>query len=127
MRGSVTDFERLEAYREARVVAVRVFEVTKAFPPEECYALVNQFRRSVRSIGAQIAEAWGKRRYPRHFVSKLSDADAEQLEAPHWLVVAVDCGYIRSREARELRRRLDRIGRMLNVMMQKAEQFRTKG
>ena len=123
--GLVTDFEQLEVYREARTAATRVFEVTKGFPQEECYSLVDQIRQASRSIGAQIAEAWGKRRYPRYFVSKLSDADAEQLQTRHWLDVAVDCKYLSAEEARELSEQLDRIGRKLNIMMKKAEHFRT--
>ena len=125
MHGLVTDFEQLEVYQEARAVATRVFEVTKGFPPEERYSLVAQVRQASRSIGAQIAEAWGKRRYPRYFVSKLSDADAEQLETRHWLGVAVDCKYLSAEEARELSEQLDRIGRKFNIMMKKAEHFRT--
>ncbi len=82
VHGLVTDFEQLEVYQEARAVATHVFEVTNGFPHEERYSLVAQVRQASRSIGAQIAEAWGKRRYPRHFVSKLSDADAEQSRNP---------------------------------------------
>ena len=125
MPGFVTDFSELEVYREAVGVSRRVFDLSKGFPQEECYSLVDQFRRASRSIGAQIAEAWGKRQYPRHFFAKLSDADAEQFETRHWLRVAADCGYINSEEAEDLARQLDRIGRMLNVMMQKADNFRT--
>lgn len=125
MPGVVTDFVELEVYQEAREVSRRIFEVSKCFPPEECYSLVDQFRRASRSIGAQIAEAWGKRQYPRHFLAKLSDADAEQLETRHWLEVAVDCRYLNSEDAASLACQLDSIGRMLNVLMQKAESFRT--
>ena len=67
-------------YQSALRVSERIFEVTKRFPREERYSLTDQIRRASRSIGAQIAEAWGKRRYERHFVSKISDADAESLE-----------------------------------------------
>ena len=75
-------------YQSALRVSERIFEVTKRFPREERYSLTDQIRRASRSIGAQIAEAWGKRRYERHFVSKISDADAESLETQHWLRVA---------------------------------------
>ena len=64
----------------------------RIFPGKRIYALTDQIRRASRSIGAQIAEAWGKRRYEKHFVSKLTDADAEQLETQHWLSIAVFCG-----------------------------------
>ncbi len=121
----VTDFVQLEVYQEAREVSRRIFDASKSFPPEERYCLVDQLRRASRSIGAQIAEAWGKRQYPRHLRVKLSDADAEQLETRHWLEVAVDCGYLTSADAEQLARGLERIGRRLNVMMQKAGQFQT--
>jgi len=124
MPGFVTDFRQLEVYREAEEVAERIFQLSKRFPRDEYYSLSNQFNRASRSIGAQIAEAWARRRYPRHFVAKLSDADAEQLETRHWLHVAVNCGYVDSKEANNLAAQLDKIGRQLNVMMQKADHFR---
>ncbi len=125
MPGFVTDFRQLEVYREAEEVAERIFLLSKGFPQDEYYSLSSQFNRATRSIGAQIAEAWARRRYPRHFVAKLSDADAEQLETRHWLNVAVTCGYVDSKDAEDLALQLDNIGRMLNVMMQKAGHFRT--
>jgi four helix bundle protein len=77
-----------------------MFELTKSFPREEVYSLTDQLRRSVRSIGAQIAEAWAKRRYPNHFVSKSTDADAEKNETLHWIGTAQDCGYLTEEVAR---------------------------
>src|SRR5262245_65652023 len=86
-------FRDLIVHQRARKVAQIVFELSKSFPREEAYSLTDQVRRASRSIGAQIAEAWGKRQYERHFVSKLTDADAEQLETQHWttwpLIVAI--------------------------------------
>jgi four helix bundle protein len=76
------------------MLAKAVFEASKTFPREEAYSLTDQGRRASRSIGAQIAEAWAKRRYARHFASKLTDADGEQLETQHWLIMAFDCGYL---------------------------------
>jgi four helix bundle protein len=87
------------------------------------FALTGQIRRSSRSIGAQIAEAWAKRRYPRHFISKLTDADAEQMETNHWIGVAFSCGYLEKHVTEELIEEVNRIGRMLNSMMQKASKF----
>jgi four helix bundle protein len=86
------NFTELVVYQKAAAVAQTVYENSKAFPKEERYSLTDQIRRSSRSIGAQIAEAWGKRRYQKHFVSKLTDADAEQLETQHWISVASSCG-----------------------------------
>ena|SRR5438105_10879054 len=87
-------FRDLIVHQKARQLAKLIFEQSKSFPREESYSLTDQIRRAARSIGAQIAEAWGKRRYERHFISKLSDADSEQLETQHWTDVAFDCGYI---------------------------------
>ena len=68
--------------------------ISRAFPKEEKVALSDQIRRSSHSIGANIAEAWVKRRYEAHFVSKLTDADGEQYETQHWIETAVECGYL---------------------------------
>jgi four helix bundle protein len=116
-------FKELRVYQKAREVSQAVFRLSKGFPAEEKYSLTDQFRRAARSIGAQIAEAWGKRRYERHFVSKLTDADAEQMESQHWVGEALDCGYLTPAEAVKLNSDLEEIGRMLNSMMEKAASF----
>ena len=90
---------------------------------KRCYSLTDQVRRSSRSIGAQIAEAWGKRRYEKHFISKLTDADSEQLETQHWIEVAEDCNYVVHAQVLQIINKLSEIGRMLNSMMKKAKQF----
>jgi len=100
-----------------------VFRLSRSFPKEEMYSLTDQVRRSTRSIGAQIAEAWGKRRYEKHFVSKLTDADAEQMETQHWVSEALDCGYLTPATAAPLSSGLEEIGRMLNSMKEKADSF----
>ena len=100
-----------------------VFEVTKRFPREEMYSLTDQARRSSRSVGAQITEAWAKRRYEKHFVSKLTDADGEQQETQHWIETAADCGYLTEEDVGSLNRELAEIGRMLNSMIEKAASF----
>lgn len=79
----VKSFRDLEVYNLSRELAKNIFELSKKFPKEEMFSLTDQVRRSSRSIGAQIAEAWGKRKYERHFISKLTDSDAEQLETQH--------------------------------------------
>jgi four helix bundle protein len=116
-------FRDLVVYQKAREVARRFFELSKRFPPEERYALTDQGRRSSRSIGAQIAEAWAKRRYEKHFASKLTDADGEQQETQHWLDTALDCGYVTQEVRDELIDQLERIGRMLQSMIDKSGQF----
>jgi four helix bundle protein len=116
-------FEELIVYRKAEAVAGQVFALSKSFPREETYSLTDQVRRASRSIGAQIAEAWGKRRYPRHFVSKLTDAEAEHLETRHWIRVAASCGYLTAEQERSLVDELAEVGRMLHGMIRKAEVF----
>ena len=119
-------FRDLKVYQEARAVASRIFELSMAFPKEEIYALTDQTRRSSRSVGANIAEAWAKRRYEAHFVSKLTDANGEQMETQHWIDVAFDCGYVDEQIRKDLVNRCERIGGMLGSMMAKAEQFKVK-
>jgi len=79
----VNSFHDLNVYKSARGLAKQIFEITKTFPKDEIYSLTSQIRRSSRSVGAQVAEAWGKRDYIKHFESKLTDADGEQLETQH--------------------------------------------
>ena len=116
-------FEDLLVYQSALRVCEQIFEITKRFPLEERYSLTDQIRRASRSVGAQIAEAWGKRRYERHFISKISDADAEGLETQHWLRVARHCGYLEETEANALHDRLDEIGKMLHSIIRQAPRF----
>jgi len=110
-------------YQKARVVAKEIFVISQRFPREEAYALTDQVRRSSRSSGAQIAESWGKRRYEKHFLSKLTDADGEQYETQHWVDTAMDCAYVTREEAGRLNDELAQIGRMLNGMMEKSASF----
>jgi len=113
----------LIVYQKARTVAQRIFQLTKSFPREEIYSLTDQVRRSSRSVGAQISEAWAKRRYEKHFISKLTDADGEQQETQHWIDTAADCGYLTEEDVSSLNRELAEIGRMLNSMIEKAASF----
>jgi four helix bundle protein len=116
-------FRDLIVHQKARKVAQTIFQLSKSFPKEETYSLTDQIRRASRSIGAQIAEAWGKRQYQRHFVSKLTDADAEQLETQHWTDVAFDCGYLTQEQQTLVLANLSEIGKMLHSMIAKASQF----
>ena len=121
----VHDYRDLNVYKLSRQMALEIFELTKEFPKEEMYALTDQIRRSSRSVGAQIAEAWAKRRYEKHFISKLTDADAESRETQHWLECATDCGYLEPKTASLLIDQYQSIGRMLGSMIAKAPQFCT--
>lgn len=105
----------LEVYRLAFEVQQAVFGLSKAFPREEMYSLTDQIRRSSRSMGANISEAWAKRRYPAHCVSKLSDADGEMEETVHWIETAFACHYVSVRD--EVFGKCRHVGGMLNKMM----------
>ena len=107
----------LHVYQTAMEAAMRIFEITKGFPPEERFAMVDQVRRSSRSVCANIAEAWRKRRYKPHFILKLSDAEGEAEETRVWLEFAHRCRYLNDAQFREIDDCFDKIlgqlGRML--------------
>jgi four helix bundle protein len=113
----------LIVYRKALLLSRRIFEISRGFPREEMYSLTDQIRRSSRSIGAQIAEAWAKRRYEKHFISKLTDTDGEQNETQHWLEVALDCGYLEKAEAQAMIFNCMEIGRLIGGMIKKSDLF----
>jgi len=123
MGNRIESFEDLEVYQLALELQQEIFELTKTFPQEERFSLTDQIRRSSRSIGANISEAWGKRRYPAHFVSKLSDSDGEQNETRHWLKSAFLCKYISEDDSSALTTKCKTIGRKLGNMMQHSDQW----
>ena len=92
----------LEVYRKALDAAMRIFELSRRFPKEETYSLTDQIRRCSRSVCANLAEAWRKRRYEAAFVSKLSDSETEAAETQVWLEFAVKCGYLNRDEGKQL-------------------------
>lgn len=112
-----THFRELKVYQAAFELQQKLFEISKSFPVEERYSLTDQMRRSSRSIGANIAEAWRKRRYPAHFASKLTDSDGEASETQHWIITALACGYIDSTNEATLLDQCDQIGAMLGKMI----------
>jgi four helix bundle protein len=116
-------FDDLLVYRKARQLSKQIFELSAGFPQVEAFALTSQIRRASRSIGAQIAEAWAKRRYEKLFVSKLTDADGEQHETQHWIQTAMDRGYLPSDAGIILRQDCREIGRLLAGMIAKANLF----
>lgn len=118
-----SSFKDLEVYKQTRELGKIIFTLTLNFPKEERYSLTDQIRRSSRSIGAQIAESWGKRRYENHFISKLTDSDSEQYETQHWIEVSCENEYINLEVRDDLIARCESIGRMLNSMIQKSAQF----
>lgn len=100
--GRVRDCRELIVFQNAMDAAMRVFLVSKTLPSEERYSLIDQMRRSSRSVCSNIAEAWRKRQYPAHFVSKLTDAAGEAEETRVWLEFAHRCGYVPEQHSREL-------------------------
>ncbi len=123
---AILHFTDLVVWRKAHELSLGVFMLSKTWPIEERYALTDQVRRSSRSIGANLAEAWGKRRYEAAFVAKLTDSDAEAHETEHWLINAQAHGYITANELTHLRSLLDEVGRMLGSMIARPESFITK-
>jgi four helix bundle protein len=119
----VKSFRDLEVYKLTREVSKEIYILSKAFPVEEKYSLTDQIRRSSRSVGAQIAEAWGKRKYENHFISKLSDADSEQLETQHWLEISEECEYMDLNTAKNLLQKCESIGKMIQSMIDKSSTF----
>jgi four helix bundle protein len=113
----VQHFKDLRVYQLSFEAAMRIFEVSKHWPKHEQYALTDQIRRSSRSVSANIAEAWRKRRYVSSFISKLSDADAEVAETQVWLEFALKCGYIEEALFAELHSQYDQIAGGLVKMM----------
>lgn len=99
------------------------FEISKGFPAEERYALTSQGRRSSRSVPMNLREAWAKRRYQAHFVSKLTDCDGENSETDTSLDFARDCGYITKEKHAELTELNHEVGKMLGAMMKDPEKF----
>lgn len=113
----------LVAYKEAFQLQQEIFEETKGWPKDETYSLIDQVRRSSRSVGANLSEAWSKRRYPAHFLSKLTDADGEIAETRHWIATAHACGYLNDHERDSLAFQLEKVGGLYGGMIQKYRQF----
>lgn len=105
----IRSHRELEVYRRAVAAAMMLFELSKTFPPEERYALTDQMRRASRSVCANLAEAWRKRRYAAAFVSKLSDAETEAAETQVWIEFAARCAYLDGPTAADLYARYGQI------------------
>ena len=116
-RNPIQSHRELEVYQLAFEAAMQIFEVTKRFPVEERYSLTDQIRRSSRSVCANLAEAWRKRRYVRAFVNKLNDSEAEAAETQTWLEFAVKCDYLDAEAGRALYQTYDHIlGKLVNMI-----------
>lgn len=117
------DFRDLRVYQLAYKLAMEIFKITTKFPKEERYSLTDQIRRSSRSIVTNLAEAYRKRQYPKHFLSKLSDSDAELAETIVWLDFSKDCEYITSDEHSYFIKEYAEVGRLLGGMINKPDKF----
>ena len=119
-------YQDLLAYKKGFDLAMKIFNVSKSFPKEETYSLTDQIRRSSRSVCANIAEAYRKRAYPKHFKSKLTDSDAENSETQTWLEFSLACKYIDSTTFDELNNQNIEIGKLINYMILNPEKFGSK-
>ncbi len=119
----IKTFKDLIVYQKAFEQAMRIFDITKSFPKIEQYSLTDQIRRSSRSVCVNIGESWRKRRYPAHFVSKLTDADTEATETIVWLDFSVKCEYLSPDLHKELSLQYEEIGKMLGSMITSPEKF----
>jgi four helix bundle protein len=118
--GSIQDWKVKALAREQQDM---IFRLTRYLPPEEKFSLIDQVRRSCRSVCANIAEAYAKRRYPPHMVAKLTDADAENAETRVWLDIVLDCHYMAPNDLTKIFDLNDQINRLLNYMMIYKEKF----
>ncbi|MEW6607669.1 MAG: four helix bundle protein [bacterium] len=119
----IESYKDLKVYQLAYQLAMEIFEQTKSFPKEEKYSLIDQMRRSSRSVCTSIAEAWRKRRYPKYFTNKLTDADAEGSETQVWIDFSLSCKYINVEIYKYWTQGYEEIGKMLNGMLKQPEKF----
>ena len=119
----INSFTELIVYQVSFQLAMEIFELTKSFPPEEKYSLTDQIRRSSRAVPSNIAEAWAKKLYPKHFISKLSDSLGEAYETVVWLDFSLACGYIEPEDNIRLKEKYEEVSKMLNGMILNPEKF----
>ena len=117
----MSGFKEMTVYKKAFEMANLVFLISKRFPVEERYSLTDQIRRSSRSVSAQFAEGYRKKRYPLHFISKMTDCDGENAETQVWLEFAVRCGYLAPETARPIYGQYDSVLRTLVGMIHHSE------
>ena len=119
-------YRDLKVYQLAYKLAMEIFEISKSFPKEETYSLTDQIRRSSRSVAVNIGEGHRKRRYSKHFTSKMTDADGECTETQIWLDFSRDCKYINEETRNKLYKEYEEVGRMLGSMADNPEKFLPK-
>ena len=116
-------YKDLEIYKKAFSLAMEIFAISKSFPADEKYSLTDQLRRSARSVCVNFGEAYRRRKYPAHFVSKLSDCDAENTETEIWIMISFDCNYISEKDCQMLTARCEEIGKILGFMINNPDRF----
>jgi four helix bundle protein len=116
-------FRDLIVYQKSYKLAMEIFEIINSFPKEEKYSLVDQIKRSSRSVPANISEAWVKRKYPKSFVSKLLDSLAEESETEVWIDMSKDCKYIDDQLHKSLLSKCEEVAKMLNSMINNPDKF----
>lgn len=119
----IQSYRELRVYQSAMDLAMEIFELTKSFPPEEKYSLTDQIRRSSRSVCANIAEAWRKRRYKAAFIAKINDSETEACETQVWLEIALRCNYIGEEKTNELIEKYDHLLSQLLLMINDADKW----
>lgn len=119
----MSTFRDLKVYQKAFKLAMDIFNLTKSFPEEEKYGLTAQIRRSSRSVCSSIAEAYRKRKYPAHFISKITDADMENSETQVWIEFSLNCNYINSDTYHNLLNESEEIGKILNHMINNPKKY----
>lgn len=117
------NFKETSLYKKAFSLTMEIFETSKLFPKEETYSLTDQIRRSSRSVCSNLAEAYRKKRYPAHFISKLTDCDAENSETGVWLDFSFACKYINQKNYKNLISKNEEIGKLLNHMINNPEKY----
>lgn len=123
MKKMIVKHQDLDVYRKAMEASMQIFELSKLFPKEEIYSLTDQIRRSSRSVCANLAEAWRKRRYIAAFISKLNDAEGEAAETQTWIEVCVRCNYMDATIGRGLFKEYEEIISMIVSMQIKADSW----
>ena len=117
------DFKELMVYQKAFQLAMRIYKISKTFPMKEKYSLTDQIRRSSRSVCSNVAEAYRKRIYPKHFINKLTDSDGENSETVVWLDFAFECEYFNRELHISLYSECEEIGKLLNYMINNPDKF----
>ena len=123
MTNKIKTHRELKVYQLSFEVGMEVFKISKGFPKTETYSLTDQIRRSSRSVSGNLAEAFRKRRYPKHFISKLSDSEGEAAETQVWLDYALECGYIDAETHAKLDDKYDHVISMIVKMTTNADNW----